>query len=153
VSGSTQRLWTALVGVYQPVLREVVQALERDAGIDSGAYSALAYLDRAGGRMPLRALHDLMRARYSQPGLSRLVQRLEREGLLSRAVDGDDRRATTVALTPAGRRRFRRAHTTYVAALDEHLGRHVSPSGAADLAGRLEDLAALVDADPAAVGG
>ena len=47
----TQRLWSALVDVYQPVLRDVVAALERDAGIDSGTYSALAYLDRAGGRM------------------------------------------------------------------------------------------------------
>jgi DNA-binding MarR family transcriptional regulator len=152
VTESTQRLWSALVAVYQPVLRDVVQALEQDAGIDSGAYSALAYLDQAGGRMALRELHDLMRARYSQPGLSRLVQRLEREGLVARQVNGDDRRATTVSLTAAGRGRFRRAHATYVTALDEHLGRHLTPAGAKDLARRLEDLAAAVGPGSAPVG-
>ena len=79
-----QQLWSALVDVYQPVLRDVVDVLERDAGIDSGTYSALAYLDRAGRRMRLRELHDLMRVRYSQPGLSRLVQRMEADGIVER---------------------------------------------------------------------
>jgi DNA-binding MarR family transcriptional regulator len=149
VSGTT-RLWSALVAVYQPVLREVVRALETEAGIDSGAYSALAYLDRAGGRMPLRDLQDLMRARYSQPGLSRLVQRLERDGLVERAVDAGDRRATTLALTRAGRRRYQRAHTTYVAALDEHLGRSVTAEQASELAAELEALATAVTPEPSA---
>jgi DNA-binding MarR family transcriptional regulator len=65
--------------VYQPVLRDVVATLEQDAGIDSGTYSVLAYLDRAESPMRLRELQELMRVRYSQPGLSRLVQRMERD--------------------------------------------------------------------------
>src|SRR6478735_564644 len=100
---AAQRLWSALVAVYQPVLRDVVAALERDAGIDSGTYSALAYVDQAGGRMRLRALAELMHVRYSQPGLSRLVQRMEADGLAERRVDPDDRRGTVVSLTRAGR--------------------------------------------------
>jgi DNA-binding MarR family transcriptional regulator len=135
------RLWSALVDVYQPVLRDVVTALERDAGIDSGTYSALAYLDRAGGRMRLRDLQDSMRVRYSQPGLSRLVQRMEADGSVERAVDLGDRRGTLVALTRAGRARFRRAHAVYEAALDEHLGRNVTAADADALARALEDLA------------
>ncbi len=119
----TQRLWSALVAVYQPVLREVVDALERDAGIDSGTYSALAYLDQAGGRMRIGDLHALLRVRYSQPGLSRLVQRMERDGIVERHIDPDDRRGTVVSLTRRGRTRFRRAHEVYTAALGEHLGR------------------------------
>ena len=65
--------------MYQPVLRDVVATLEQDAGIDSGTYSVLAYLDRAESPMRLRELQELMRVRYSQPGLSRLVQRMERD--------------------------------------------------------------------------
>jgi DNA-binding MarR family transcriptional regulator len=137
-----QRLWSALVDVYQPVLRDVVAALERDGGIDSGTYSALAYLDRSGGRMPLRALQELMRVRYSQPGLSRLAQRMEADGLVDRRVDPDDRRATVIVLTRQGRDRFRRAHDVYTDALDEHLGRYASPAEAAALARGLETLAA-----------
>ena len=56
-------IWRALVDVYQPVLRDVVTELERDAGIDSGTYSVLAYLDRAGGTMRLAELQSLMRDR------------------------------------------------------------------------------------------
>ena len=138
----SQQLWRALVDVYQPVLRDVVTALEDEAEIDSGTYSALAYIDQAGGRIRLRELHDLMRVRYSQPGLSRLVQRMEADGIVERRVDPDDRRGTVVALTRPGRVRFRRAHTVYEAALDAHLGVHISASEAATLARALEALAA-----------
>ncbi len=131
--GHAARLWSALVAVYQPVLRDVVSALERDGGIDSGTYSVLAYLDRSGKPMRLRELQELMRVRYSQPGLSRLIQRMERDGIVERRVDPDDGRATLVALTRSGRTRFRRAHAVYTAALDEHLGRNVSPAVAGDL--------------------
>ena len=82
----TDRLetWTALVAVYQTVLHDVVDALEREAGLDSGVYSALAYLDLAdpSGRLPMSVLTRLMHPRYSQPGLSRLVQRMEADGLV-----------------------------------------------------------------------
>jgi DNA-binding MarR family transcriptional regulator len=138
----TQRLWSALVSVYQPALRDVVTALERDAGIDSGTYSALAYIDQAGGRMRLRELADLMRVRYSQPGLSRLVQRMEGDGLVERRVDPDDRRGTVVSLTRAGRGRFRRAHEVYDAALEEHLGGRLTAAATTSLTRALEHLAA-----------
>ena len=136
-----QELWSALVAVYQPVLRDVVATLEQDAGIDSGTYSVLAYLDRAGSPMRLRELQELMRVRYSQPGLSRLVQRMERDGVVERRVDPDDGRATLVALTRTGRTRCR-AHDVYNAALDEHLGRNVSATDATDLARALTAVAA-----------
>jgi DNA-binding MarR family transcriptional regulator len=139
-------LWSALVAVYQPVLRDVVTVLERDAGIDSGAYSVLAYLDQAGAPMPLRELQQLMRVRYSQPGLSRLIQRMERDGVVERRVDPDDRRATFVGLTRTGRARFRRAQDVYSTALDEQLGRYVPATEAAELARALR---AVVAARPA----
>ena len=141
MSDETQRLWSALVEVYQPVLRDVVGALEQDADIDSGTYSALAYLDQAGGRMRLRELQDLMRVRYSQPGLSRLVQRMDDDGIVERRVDPDDGRGTVVSLTRAGRSRFRRAHDVYTTALGEHLGAHISAADARGLTAALERLA------------
>lgn len=129
-------LWRALVDVYQPVLREVVTELERDAGIDSGTYSVLAYLDRAGGALRLSELQALMRVRYSQPGLSRLVQRMEADGLVDRAHVPDDGRATTVRLTRAGRARTRTARAVYDRALEHHLGDDVTTTDAR----RLTDL-------------
>jgi DNA-binding MarR family transcriptional regulator len=141
MTGHATALWSAVVEVYQPVLRDVVADLERRARIDSGTYSALAYLDRASGRMRIGDLHALMQVRYSQPGLSRLVQRMETDGLLTRTVDPVDRRATVVRVTTAGRRRFRVAHAVYEQALEEHLGSFVSPREARSLAAALTRVA------------
>src|SRR5690349_9259619 len=116
--GDQLRAWSALVSVYQSVLHDVVRALEGDAGLDSGVFSALAYLARAepNGRLRLSELHELMHPRYSQPGLSRLVQRMEAEGLVERRVDPDDGRAAVVVLTRSGRARFAKADAVYTAA-------------------------------------
>lgn len=139
--GDTPRLWRALVDVYQPVLRAVVDALERDAGIDSGVYSALAYLDGAGGELRIGALHALMRVRYSQPGLSRLVLRMDDDGLVVRRPDPDDGRATVVALTRAGRTRFARARRVYEGAVTAEIAPFVDPADARRLAAALEAVA------------
>jgi DNA-binding MarR family transcriptional regulator len=138
---SAAELWRAIVDVYQPVLREIVTELEGEAGIDSGAYSVLAYLDRAGGSMPLGKLQGLMRVRYSQPGLSRLVQRLEGDGLVVRDVNPGDRRATTVSLTRAGRARTRAARAVYERAIEHHLGAYVDATDAQILVNLLERVA------------
>ena len=119
--------WSALVDVYQSVLHDVVAALDERAGIDSGVFSALAYLERARPphRLPMGALQRLLHPRYSQPGVSRLVQRMEADGLVERRLDRDDRRATIVMSTTAGRKRFRDANTVYVDALHAAFGRHL----------------------------
>jgi DNA-binding MarR family transcriptional regulator len=126
----TDRLdaWSALVAVYQAVLHDVVRALETEAGLDSGVFSALAYLARAErpGRIRLGMLQELMHPRYSQPGLSRLVQRMEADGLVERRADPDDGRAAVLVMTRAGRARFTKADTVYTSALRAHFGRHLS---------------------------
>ena len=135
--------WSALVAVYQSVLHDVVRALEDDAGLDSGVFSALAYLARAepAGRLRMGELHELMHPRYSQPGLSRLVQRMESDGLVERRPDPDDGRASVLVMTRAGRSRFARADAVYASALREHFGRFLSPPEAAALQSALAPVA------------
>jgi DNA-binding MarR family transcriptional regulator len=132
--------WRALVAVYQSVLHDVVRALENDAGMDSGVFSALAYLARAQptGRMRLGDLQELMHPRYSQPGLSRLVQRMEADGLLERRADPRDRRAVILVTTRAGRARYARADEVYTDAVREHFGRHLPTAEARTLERLLE---------------
>ena len=103
-------------------------------------FSALAYLARADdrGRLRMSELHELMHPRYSQPGLSRLVQRMEADGLVERRADPDDGRATVLVTTRAGRARFERANAVYERAVAEHFGRHLGVSDARDLARSLD---------------
>jgi DNA-binding MarR family transcriptional regulator len=135
--------WSTLVAVYQSVLHDVVRTLEGEAGLDSGVFSALAYLARAepANRLRLSELHELMHPRYSQPGLSRLVQRMEADGLVERRVDPDDGRAALVVMTRAGRARFTRADAVYTAALREHFGQHFSGAQARALEAALVPIA------------
>jgi DNA-binding MarR family transcriptional regulator len=66
-----------------------------------------------------------MHPRYSQPGFSRLIQRMEADGLVERRPDPDDRRATIVRMTRTGRAKFREANAVYVEALRGAFGRHL----------------------------
>src|SRR5256885_613602 len=127
--------WSALVSLYQAVLHDVVSRLGDQAGMDSGVFSALASLDRADPphRMRLAALQRLMHPRYSQPGLSRLVQRMEADQLVERRSDPDDGRAAILVTTAAGRRAYARANRVYEAAVQEHFGRHLGAHDGARL--------------------
>lgn len=57
----------------------------------------------------------------SQSATSRLVARLEREGLVQRALCESDRRGIFVVVTDEGRRRYEEAKPTHRAALEETL--------------------------------
>jgi DNA-binding MarR family transcriptional regulator len=120
--------WSALVDVYQSVLHDVVAALDEKAGTDSGVFSVLAYLARArpAHRIAMAELQAALHPRYSQPGFSRLVQRMEAAGLVERRADPTDRRAGIIVSTRAGRRHFVTANAVYVDALGEAFGRHLS---------------------------
>lgn len=72
------------------------------------------------GRSPAGSLRigDLAEAlRVTVGGTSKLVDRIERAGLIRREPDPDDRRASRVALTEPGRRALAAAVRTYEAEL------------------------------------
>jgi len=139
--------WSALAAVYQSVLHAVVAALDRQGGMDSGVFSALAYLERADPphRLPMSELQGLMYPRYSQPGFSRLVQRMQTDGLVERRRDPDDRRAVIVEATPTGTKQFNAANAVYSEALRTAFGRHMTAADHAQLAAILERIAAARD--------
>jgi DNA-binding MarR family transcriptional regulator len=66
---------------------------------------------------------DLARdLRVTVGGTSKLVDRIERAGFLARQPDPDDRRASRVKLTPAGKRKLAAAVKTYEAEVGSILG-------------------------------
>jgi DNA-binding MarR family transcriptional regulator len=134
--------WSTLVTVYQAVLHDVVRALGDQAGMDSGVFSALAYLERADTphRMRMSELQGLLHPRYSQPGFSRLVQRMESDGLVERRADPSDGRAAILTTTRLGRRAYDRANAVYGAAVEEHFGRHLSRSESGNVTRALEQV-------------
>ena len=65
----------------------------------SAQWRVLSILEREGG-IRLGALATA--ARTTQPGMTRLIGDLEREGLVARTSDPADSRATVVSIAPAG---------------------------------------------------
>src|SRR5213593_3569725 len=71
---------------------------------------------------------DLARGlRITVGGTSKLVDRIERAGLIAREPDPDDRRASRVALTTAGKRKLTAALKTYEAEVAGILGGVLRP--------------------------
>jgi DNA-binding MarR family transcriptional regulator len=71
-----------------------------------------------------RRMQELGEALYlSQSALSRVVGRLEKDGMAQRGMCEHDRRGIYVCITDAGRRRYEEARPAHRAALAEALGR------------------------------
>lgn len=126
----------------------VVSAIERDlaaAGmVPLTWYDVLLELDAVPGRC-LR-MQDLgNRVVLSRSRVSRLVDDLERDGLVQRSPDPDDGRATLACLTPAGRRAFRRAAPVYVDSIRRHFGRLLTVAEQRTIARALDRVVAAHD--------
>ncbi|MFF4773047.1 MarR family winged helix-turn-helix transcriptional regulator [Microtetraspora fusca] len=107
-------------------------ALERELGERHGlGVSEFEVLDRlaeglstcdVGGKEKFRVQELADEVHLSQSALSRLIARLEREGLVTRALCEADRRGVFVLLTDEGRKRHAEAAPTHLEVLTAHLG-------------------------------
>src|SRR5499427_4273840 len=77
-----------------------------DVGLSLPKLAALRRLSEAGGSLPLGQLAD--RLACVKSNVTQLVDRLEADGLVSRAADTTDRRSRLAVLTDAGRRAYTR---------------------------------------------
>ena len=84
-----------------------------------------ADLDAAHGRMRMSDLAATVI--LSRSGLTRLVDRLEREGLIERQSCDSDARGSFATLTPAGRRKLQAARATHLAGVRSLFLDHFSP--------------------------
>jgi DNA-binding MarR family transcriptional regulator len=95
-------------------------------------YDVLLQLAEAPERR-LRMTELAGRVLLSRSGLTRLVDRLEREGLVERAACPTDARVTHAVLTDAGLERLREAAPTHLASIAEHVTSKLGPADLAEL--------------------
>lgn len=74
------------------------------------SFTTLSVLDTLAHRGPMRLTELARTEQVSQPGVTQLVTRLERDGLVERRPDPSDGRAVLVHITEAGRRIGRSRH-------------------------------------------
>jgi len=135
--------WHRLLQASSRVLRELDHALDQRDRITVTEFDVLITLDNAPAHQ-LR-MTDVARATMlSSGGMTRLVGRLEDQGLVRRDPDPGDARASRATLTPAGERKLARARTTH----DAVLARMISPRlTAADLRALERILGKLIKRD------
>ena len=86
------------------VLESRVEAKLSDVGLSLAKLAALHHLTRAGESLPLGQLAE--RLACVKSNVTQLVDRLEADGLVSRAADPSDRRSRLAVLTAAGRKAY-----------------------------------------------
>lgn len=108
--------WHGLLARHATVCGALEAELRRRHGIGVSEFEALERLatvphGKCRGVELTEAVH------LSQSAASRLVARMERDGLVERAICPEDRRAIFIALTDAGRQRYHEAKPTQRAVL------------------------------------
>ncbi|MHC1550713.1 MarR family winged helix-turn-helix transcriptional regulator [Phyllobacterium sp. K27] len=138
-SPSVTRAWVRLMRTQQIVLAAIEQDLKRAGLPQLSWYDVLLELSRTGdGR--LRPFEIEQRTLLAQYNLSRLLDRLERKGLVQREAFGDDGRGRWVVITEEGRAMQKRMWSVYAAALQAHVGKKVDDETANLLADLLAKL-------------
>lgn len=116
--------WAVLLRTHAAVVPKLERAL-RPSGLPLTWYDVLLVVNSAPDRR-LRITELGRQAVVSRERVSRVVTELEREGLMERVPNPDDKRSCFAAITKEGRTRLRAAAPLYLAGIEEHYLRHLS---------------------------
>jgi DNA-binding MarR family transcriptional regulator len=110
--------WRGMLRVHSDMTRVLDAELTHRHGLPLTSYEVLLFLaDSPDGRMRMSELADSVL--LSRSGLTRLVDRLERDGLLEREQCEEDARGYFAAITDRGRALFTEARRTHLAGVRE----------------------------------
>jgi DNA-binding MarR family transcriptional regulator len=133
LSESEVAAWRGLLRSHSALIAELDAELEREHGLPLTSYEVLLQLAEAPDcSLRMGALAE--RLYLSRSGLTRLVDRLVKQGLVERAECESDRRGSYAQLTADGRRRFDRARPTHLAGIRRHFRGRLDESDQARLA-------------------
>jgi DNA-binding MarR family transcriptional regulator len=136
--------WRAYLWSSTVMLRGLEADMAAD-GLDFSWFDVLVQLySTHDGVMPLKRLVESVV--LSRSGLTRLLDRMERAGMVTRTTDQDDRRRFFVSITPAGREAFERVWPGHQRAIRERLLQHLP---AADLERMKAVLLRVIEANEA----
>lgn len=111
--------WRAFLRAHARITRVLEAELLSGQGISLAAYDVLVQLVEAPAwQLRMTELADAVL--LSRSGVTRLVDRLERDGLVTRARVREDGRGVVAALTEQGYERLRRATGTHLAGIKTH---------------------------------
>src|SRR3954463_14482799 len=138
-SEETVTAWSRLVRAEQIVLGHIEAELKAAGLPPLSWYDVLLELARAENGK-LRPLELERRTLLAQYNASRLIDRMEKAGLVERLPHPEDGRGQLVAITAEGRALQKRIWKVYGPAIARHVGQKLRIAEAAELARLLEKL-------------
>jgi DNA-binding MarR family transcriptional regulator len=115
--------WRGFLRVHAALAKQLDAELAAEHDLPLSSYEVLITLQTAPGqRCRMAELAD--RVLLSRSGMTRLVDRLEREGLLERDTCTSDGRGTFAVLTEAGEALLARARPTHLQGVRDRFLRH-----------------------------
>jgi DNA-binding MarR family transcriptional regulator len=127
--------WKAFLRAQAGLIRALDRELIAEQGLPITFFDVLAQLSAAGGRLRMSELADAVL--LSRSGVTRLVDRMVRAGLVRREQCPEDRRSLYATLTLDGERALAQALPVHVQGVAHHFGRHLSDEEAKTLAAAL----------------
>jgi DNA-binding MarR family transcriptional regulator len=125
--------WRGLLRVHSTLVKALDTELQAAHGLPLSSYEVLITLRTAPGkRLRMAELAD--RVILSRSGMTRLVDRLEREGLLERDRCDSDARGFFAVLTPKGEELLAAARPTHLDGVRERFLAQFDPDELATLA-------------------
>jgi DNA-binding MarR family transcriptional regulator len=129
LSGAELAAWRGMLETHSALVARLDAELERDHGLPLTSYEVLMYLsDTEEGQLRMGELAD--RLLLSRSGITRLVDRLERQGLVERHRSEDDGRGFYATLTAKGREKLHAARPDHLAGVRRHF---LAPLAASEL--------------------
>jgi DNA-binding MarR family transcriptional regulator len=111
--------WRAFLRAHATIIRALETELVAEQNISLAAYDVLVQLAEAPGRR-LRMTELADAVLLSRSGVTRLVDRLEKSGLVARCPVENDGRGVAAELTEAGLNRLRTASRTHLNGVVRH---------------------------------
>jgi DNA-binding MarR family transcriptional regulator len=136
-----------LLGAHAALTRELNAALLASHGLTINDYGCLLRLSRA-GEEGMRRIDLANELQLSPSGITRLLDRLEDQGLVGKGECKEDARVSYAILTDSGLDKVREAWPEHVEAVERRVGAVLSPDeikALAELLGKLSDSEASCD--------
>lgn len=111
--------WGGLLSFYGHLMRIIEADLEENARITHVEYEVLLRLSWAEGRQ-MRIQDLAAQSLLTRSGISRVVERMEKAGLVTREIASEDRRGAYAILTDVGLARLHKAGETHIAIVRQH---------------------------------
>jgi DNA-binding MarR family transcriptional regulator len=121
--------WRGFLRAHREIVAVLDEELQREHDLPLTSYEVLLFLiDADGGRMRMGELADGLL--LSRSGLTRLIDRMKRRGLVERVRCTEDARGYFAQITPRGRELFEAARPSHLAGVRRHF---LSRLGATEL--------------------